>query len=154
PSVGQCCVPCGDANQPCCSGVNCNDDLVCVSGIVPICRVATPTHTPTNTPTPTNSPSPTATFTPSFVIDHYKCYDAQTKKGTTFIKQNVPLADEFRTVSTKAERPDSLCNPVNKNGGGITDPTAHLECYKLTDKPFTTRFVTIQNQFGNLTLEV
>jgi hypothetical protein len=88
------------------------------------------------------------------VIDHYKCYDAQTKKGTTFIKQSVTLADAFRTVATNAERPVSLCNPVDKNGEGVDDPSAHLECYKLTDRPFTTRFVAIHNQFGNLTLEV
>jgi EGF domain-containing protein len=153
--VEQCCVPCGDANEPCCSGNTCNGSLVCVGGPpAPACRVPTPTQTPTNTPTPTNSPSPSATPSPAFVIDHYKCYDAQTKKGTTFIKQNVTLADEFRSISTKAERPVSLCNPVNKNGEGIADSTAHLECYKLTDKPFTTRFVTTQDQFGALTLEV
>ena len=52
-----------------------------------------------------------------------------------------------------------LCNPVDKNGEGISDATAHLVCYSIKDvaKPkqpkFVARSVQADNQFGSLQLK-
>jgi hypothetical protein len=38
--------------------------------------------------------------------------------------------DAFGRERRPCVRPDSICNPVDKNGEGIGDATAHLECYR------------------------
>jgi hypothetical protein len=82
-------------------------------------------------------------------LDHFKCYSAS---GNDFTSRTVTLADEFRSVTTSVVRPVGLCNPVDKDGEGIHDATAHLECYATTDSsggtPFTSRAVRVTNQFG------
>lgn len=75
-----------------------------------------------------------------------------------FDRREVTLADQFETKQTRIVRPSRLCNPVDKNGEGIDDPTAHLSCYDARDAdgttPFTTRDVVVENQFGTLNLKV
>ena len=89
--------------------------------------------------------------------DHFKCYKAGTARGTPkFAVTTVPLADQFETKLTDLKKPSLLCNPADKNGEGVADPTAHLECYVSKDTktdPKQPRFklttpVTITNQFG------
>jgi hypothetical protein len=44
----------------------------------------------------------------------------------------VSLSDQFTSPpkSFLLKKPRHLCNPVDKNNEGITNPTAHLLCYK------------------------
>jgi hypothetical protein len=86
-------------------------------------------------------------------LDHFKCYDAKTTPGTPkFQPLNVFLEDQFEDKDTRVLKPDTLCNPVDKNGGGIIDPTAHLKCYDIKDvsgqTPFDGRDVIVVDQFG------
>jgi len=66
----------------------------------------------------------------------------------------VPLAsvavdDEARVLKVK-----QFCNAVDKNGEGITDPSAHLTCYDIR-RPISARpQVVTTDQFGELELDV
>ncbi|MBI4516928.1 MAG: LamG domain-containing protein, partial [Deltaproteobacteria bacterium] len=94
-------------------------------------------------------------------LDHFKCYAATTLEGTPrFEPRKVTLWDQFQleTKSTMVRRPVSLCTPVDKNGEGISDPTALLTCYRIGDDSggeqtgdhgSNTRDITLHNQFGD-----
>jgi acyl-homoserine lactone acylase PvdQ len=79
-------------------------------------------------------------------VDHYKCY--KTKLRGAFTPPFVTITDRFGTRSVTLVRPDSLCNPVDKNGEGIVDATAHLTCYRLKQPAFVGANVTAANQLG------
>jgi hypothetical protein len=81
--------------------------------------------------------------------DHFKCYRA--KSGTGFAQRLVTLADVFGSGTARVIKPEAWCNPVDKGGEGIANPTAHLECYKLS-QPSVAHTVTVANQFGTQTL--
>jgi hypothetical protein len=66
----------------------------------------------------------------------------------------VTLTDEFGSGSATILRPSHLCNPADKNGEGMIDPTAHLMCYKFVDTERTTREIVVRNQFGTQTMTV
>ena len=78
--------------------------------------------------------------------DHFKCYKAKSRSG--FTPRVVTLADRFGTRSVMLARPDTLCNPVDKNGEGIVDATAHLECYRPKRAASAGTTVTVANQLG------
>jgi hypothetical protein len=84
------------------------------------------------------------------LVDHFKCYRARPK--TPFARQTVTLADQFGLRNTTVLKPDSICNPVDKNGEGIKDPTAHLACYRIRDVagqiPSGRQRVASSDQFG------
>jgi hypothetical protein len=61
----------------------------------------------------------------------------------------VAVTDQFESESITAVRPTRLCNPADKNGSGIMDPTAHLMCYDVDEQGFTRRDVVVRNQFGD-----
>jgi hypothetical protein len=83
-------------------------------------------------------------------LDHFKCYSAA---GNDFVPRVVSLADEFGAADASVLRPISLCNPVDKNGEGIHDATAHLECFATGDPagatPFARRDLHVTNQLGS-----
>ncbi|HZR81875.1 MAG TPA: penicillin acylase family protein [Candidatus Binatia bacterium] len=87
-------------------------------------------------------------------LDHYKCYRA--RNLTPFARRTVTLAGDFETKSTLVLRPDSICNPVDANGAGIQDATAHLECYRVRDAsgqpPSATRTVDATDELGERSL--
>ena len=90
-------------------------------------------------------------------LDHFKCY--KTKQiGDRFDPRQVVLTDQFNTERVNVVRPEAFCNPVDKNGSGINDPTAHLACYKIRDvrgdefPKFTKRRVEVGDQFGTHSL--
>lgn len=85
------------------------------------------------------------------VQDHYKCYRARTKP---FTRRTVGLIDEFAVSTASIVSPLRFCNPADKNGEGIDDPTAHLMCYQIREAPFTRRTVSVRNQFGDQSLTV
>jgi hypothetical protein len=85
------------------------------------------------------------------VLDHFKCYAANTLQPP----QTITLADQFMTTTATLKRPYRFCNPVDKNGEGITDPTGHLMCHRIRDAVrFTPRDVLIRNQFGDQTARI
>jgi cysteine-rich repeat protein len=88
-------------------------------------------------------------------LDHFQCYQAkEAPKTAKFPEHVVSLADQFETVDTVAvKHPRFICAPVDKNGEGIMDPTAHQTCYTIRDDRsllgrFQKREVIINNQFG------
>jgi len=86
-------------------------------------------------------------------LDHFKCYRAKTE--TPFASRDVTLADQFEDTTASVLRPSRFCNPADKNGEGIKDPTAHLMCYDIhQDTTFTRRHVLVDNQFGEQELIV
>jgi len=66
----------------------------------------------------------------------------------------VTLDDQFSTTNTTVLKPRHFCNPVEKNGEGISDPTAHMMCYKIKEPKFQRQEVVVENQFGQQTLTV
>ena len=89
-------------------------------------------------------------------LDHQKCYRAA--EHWRFTKRNVMLEDQFEANQMQVVSPKRFCNPGDKNGEGIGDPTAHMVCYKISrlkgQPPFARRSVVIENQFGQLSLLV
>ena len=83
--------------------------------------------------------------------DHYKCYKTLGARNDT---RTVTLADQFGTEQVTVKRPIRLCNPADKNGEGILDPTSHQMCYKIAAQPFVQRVVLAQNQFGDNYLRI
>jgi hypothetical protein len=85
--------------------------------------------------------------------DHFKCYRTS-QLGSKFQPRDVELVDQFLGTTTKVQKPLRFCNPVDKNGEGIEDPTAHLMCYKIKEPRFIVRDVEVTNQFGTQRLTV
>lgn len=88
---------------------------------------------------------------PAGGLDHFKCYVAE---GDDHLDISIDLEDQFDhgPVRTEVEEPEIFCNPVDKNGEGIFDDTAHLTGYELDDDDddeFESRTITISNQFGD-----
>ena len=83
-------------------------------------------------------------------LDHFKCYEAEGDPVNVIVN----LQDQFgvEPVVLVAE-PELFCNPVDKNGEGILNPTAHLTCYEV-DQEEEERVVIVANQFGDQILEV
>jgi hypothetical protein len=91
------------------------------------------------------------------VLDHFKCYKTK-QPGTKFDPRQVVLADQFNTQRVNVVRPETFCNPVDKDGSGINNPTGHLTCYKIRDvrgdefPKFRKQRVEASDQFGTHTL--
>jgi len=88
------------------------------------------------------------------LIDHFKCYKA--RHTAHFEQRVVTLTDQFVSRDVILQGPIAVCNPVDKNGEGIIDETAHLTCYRLgRDKSGTKlRVVTTEDQFGEVEMQV
>jgi cysteine-rich repeat protein len=89
-------------------------------------------------------------------LDHFKCYQAREAAGTPkFQRQVVTLVDQFGSVTLTVLKPEALCNPVDKNGEGITNPDTQMTCYKIVPRNFPPKpDVSVRNQFGENTLMV
>jgi endoglycosylceramidase len=85
--------------------------------------------------------------------DHFKCYKTR-QVGQRFASRDVTLEDQFVTTNTTVVKPRRFCNPADKDGEGIGDPTAHVMCYKIKEPRFERRKVVVENQFGEQTLTV
>jgi uncharacterized repeat protein (TIGR01451 family) len=85
-------------------------------------------------------------------VDHYKCYSVDGKSD----KRKVTLTDQFGTSRSVVDDPVTLCNPVDKNGSGIRQPTQHLVCYAIKGNDDDDKHLTAftRDQFGLLTLKV
>jgi hypothetical protein len=82
--------------------------------------------------------------------DDYKCYLAKEPGRRTFQRQTVSLDDQFSSSTADVLTPYELCNPVDKNGEGVSDPYGHLMCYKIRSyAPRERYYVTDTDQFGD-----
>lgn len=71
------------------------------------------------------------------VIDHYKCYQGSDLKNPKFNKQAVLTTDQLTTNDPMTVlNLKYICTPVDKNGEGIADPSAHLACYGVKARAF------------------
>ncbi len=87
------------------------------------------------------------------LLDHFKCYAAKrAKDAPRFEERGVLLSDQFEEKDTRVVRPVQVCNPADKDGSGISDPSAHLVCYDIKDEKglphFERRDVFVDNQCG------
>jgi hypothetical protein len=89
-------------------------------------------------------------------LDHFKCYQAREAVGTPkFEQRSVDLEDQFGPVTVTVLKPEALCNPVDKDGGGITNPDTQMTCYKIGPRRFPLKpDVSVANQFGQNTLMI
>jgi hypothetical protein len=85
---------------------------------------------------------------------HFKCYKTRDTSFPRFASRSVTLVDQFGSSSSSVVRPVRFCNPVDKNGEGISDPTAHLMCYQLAEGIPGPQRVVVNNQFGEQPLTV
>lgn len=86
---------------------------------------------------------------PAQVLDKFRCYGA---RGHSFPSLSVALVDELVTSQAKIVRPQHFCNPADKDGEGVIDPTAHLTCYQIKELKFARREAVVRDQFGEHTL--
>jgi hypothetical protein len=80
--------------------------------------------------------------------DHFRCWEVAGAPGVS-LDIDVVLADQFQGFPTTVLEPFRLCNPVDKNGEGIQDPSTHLVCYTIQpDGGFLGVPIPFQNQFS------
>src|SRR5262245_5113587 len=85
-------------------------------------------------------------------LDHFQCYEV---KPGAFASTSVTGKDHFGTLVETLRFPHSLCNPTNKNGEGIVDPTDHLVGYQTKSPKFIKQTnKTFVDQFGTLKLDL
>jgi hypothetical protein len=99
-------------------------------------------------------PNPPGDPPPS--LGHFKCYKVVATTSFSPVSL-VTLTDQFHTENVIVQRPERLCNPVEKTHAGAIhpilreDPDAHLMCYSLKDLPPVQRFakqtVAVRDQF-------
>jgi len=106
------------------------------------------------------APIPGGDLPDPFPLDHFKCYKVKIKPGTAkFEKRDVQVVDQFNQPALlEVDKPERLCNPVDKNGEGIANPDGHLLCYKVKRVKPGPKFndvkgIHINNQFGALQLD-
>jgi hypothetical protein len=85
-------------------------------------------------------------------LDYFKCYEVEDGDDIDVI---VSLQDQFdlEPKDFLVKEAELFCNPVDKNGEGILDETAHLTCYEIKDEEVE-REVLVQNQLDKQFLEL
>lgn len=90
-----------------------------------------------------------------FELDHYKCYSGNDLQTPPFVEQTVDTSDQLGPEQITADSLKYLCAPVNKNGEGISDPAAHLACYRINAAKLDPRpRVEISSQFQSSQFEM
>jgi Concanavalin A-like lectin/glucanases superfamily len=82
-------------------------------------------------------------------LDHFQCYEAKGEGPKVY----VDLEDQFGAATTSVGKPEFFCNPVDKNGEGITNPAIYLTCYNINGES-AKQNVSVENQFGRQTLDL
>ncbi len=94
--------------------------------------------------------------------DHFKCYRVElADDAPEFESVQVFVQDQFIESQFGQPRlfdvvePIRLCNPVDKDGEGITDANTHLMCYEVAPADGKPKFKKVKrihtnNQFGPL----
>lgn len=107
-----------------------------------------------STSSTTTTSTVVSTTTSTTVPDHFKCYKTREMGFPRFEEREVSLLDQFGPSTATVVKPYRFCNPVDKNGEGVSDPTAHLMCYRLKEPVPPPKLVIVRNQFGEQTLAV
>jgi len=95
-----------------------------------------------------------STTTTTAPRDPFKCYKVR-EGGARFQPGPLNLVDQFGAASNVVNAARRLCNPVDEDGEGVSDPTAHLMCYDLDEEAgFVRREVVTRNRFGDQTLTI
>ncbi len=91
-------------------------------------------------------------------LDHFKCYDVLNARPANAV---VGLRDQWRTEpDVEVGGPVFFCNPTRKfrpdtgESTGISNPNAHLMCYRTSQTPGVITTVLTFNQFGDESLIV
>jgi uncharacterized repeat protein (TIGR01451 family) len=127
------------------------------TALSPLSDTATVTGVETDLVATNNSATAETMISLPTELDHFKCYKSR-QVGTKFDPRQVVLTDQFNTERVNVVRREVFCAPVDKDGSGINDPTAHLACYKIRDvrgdefPKFEKRRVEVTDQFGTHTL--
>lgn len=143
--------PLGDTCQPCTAIPGCVSAVTCTNASNSICTASEVPTTTTTVPTTTTT---TTTLAP--VPDDYTCYKVKDLKNPRFAPQlGVSMADQFASVTTTVTKPALLCAPASVNGSAVSNPAAHLCCYK-TKAPKLPAAVQAQvtDAFGSLQVQV
>ncbi|HEY3106027.1 MAG TPA: choice-of-anchor L domain-containing protein [Gaiellaceae bacterium] len=128
-----------------------------VTAVSPLSDTATVAGVETDPVATNNSATAETAISAPTELDHFKCYKTK-QVGTKFDPRQVVLTDQFNTERVNVVRPEAFCTPADKDGSGITNPSAHLTCYKIRDvrgdefPKFKRRRVEVGNQFGTQTL--
>jgi hypothetical protein len=91
-------------------------------------------------------------------VDHFLCYTAAAPAGFR-VPSNVRLLNQFTSngIVPKFGAVDMHCNPVQKSVpthvSKITNPNAHLLCWRITAPAQPTHVVRVTNQFGQAVLQ-
>jgi hypothetical protein len=88
-------------------------------------------------------------LTVTLPVDHFLCHHVRRASNSPkFAERTVTLVDQFGSASYEVEKPQTLCNPTDKNGEGILDPDTHLVGYKITPQHFVRQTnLLVTNQF-------
>lgn len=89
-------------------------------------------------------------------LDAYKCYKAKDLRNPKWVKTTIAsLVDEFGSeTNTYLSRPFFHCNPADVDGGGISNETGSLVCFKVKPQQLTPRpRFEVTNALGSLQLE-
>jgi uncharacterized repeat protein (TIGR01451 family) len=127
------------------------------TALSPLSDTATVTGVETDPLAANNSATAETTISLPTELDHFKCYKTR-QVGTKFDRRQVVLTDQFNTERVNVVRPEAFCNPADKDGSGINDPSAHLACYKIGDvrgdefPKFKKERVDVTDQFGTHSL--
>jgi cysteine-rich repeat protein len=86
--------------------------------------------------------------------NHYLCRQVKDLKSPAKFAAitGISVVDQTGSDTCEAKKPFLLCDPVNKNGGGIANPALHYCCYKLKCglKPAVAYTVTDQFWTGTI----
>lgn len=89
------------------------------------------------------------------MLDHYKCYQGIDLKNPKFVKTTAALSDQLTNETVDVQKLTFVCTPVDKNGEGIINPSAHLACYQIRGENLTPRpRVEVSTQFQASRFEV
>jgi uncharacterized repeat protein (TIGR01451 family) len=127
------------------------------TALSPLSETATVTGAETDPAAANNSATAETMISLPTELDHFKCYKTK-QVGTKFDPRQVVLTDQFITERVNVVRPEAFCAPVDKDGSGINDPSAHLACYKIRDvrgdefPKFERQRLEAADQFGTHTL--
>jgi uncharacterized repeat protein (TIGR01451 family) len=158
PSQGSCSEAAGTVTcllGPLAAGTSSTIDIVVTvnaTAVSPLGNTATITGAETD-PDPNNDSATAETTISSPELDHFKCYTSK-QVERKFDPLQVILTDQFNEERVKVVRPQDFCNPADKDGSGISNPTAHLGCYKIRDvrgdefPGFKGERVEVTDQFG------
>jgi hypothetical protein len=91
---------------------------------------------------------PPPPLTPPALPDHFKCYRV---RGAGRVRETVSVQTQFEAqpITVTVKRARDLCFPVDKNNGGIIDPSRGLMCYQVRTAPHKRPHVYTTDQFGS-----